>query len=68
MEMITIPKGGRPPKQYTDTFLAAIAEEYKIMSRAEIAAVHHVSIPTVARWIRIAKDRGMIPNERKPSM
>lgn len=67
MEMITIPKGGRPPKQYTDDFLTVIADEYKHMTQLEMATIHKVSPSTITRWIRIARDRGMIPNERKPS-
>lgn len=67
MDMITIPKGGRPRIQYTDTFLSVIADEYKHMTQLEIAAIHKVSPSTVTRWIRYARDRGIIPHERKPS-
>lgn len=65
IEMITIPKGGRPKISYTDDFLREIADRYKTMTRADIAVIYHVSVPTVARWIRIARDRGIIHYEHK---
>ena len=65
MEMITIPKGGRPPKKYSDAFLRAIGDEYKYMTTQELAEHHNVSPSTVTRWIRRARDRGLISFEHK---
>lgn len=65
--MITIPVGGRPKKVYPDTFWVQIASERQNMTQQEMAQLHGVSVPTIARWIRAAKDKGVMPDARKPS-
>lgn len=64
--LILIPRGGRNPKEYSDTFFLALADEYKHMTQREIAEHHNVSTSTVTRWIRKGRDRGLISDERKP--
>ena len=63
--LITIPRGGRNPIQYTDSFLRAIADQYRHMTTKEIAEHHNVSVSTVGRWVKKARERGYIPRERK---
>lgn len=63
--LITIPRGGRNPIQHTDSFLKAIADEYRHMTTKEIAEHHGVSMSTVTRWVRSARERGFIDEKRK---
>lgn len=57
-------KSGRPVIEYTDDTLREIASELQDKTIPEVAEKHGVSVPTMNKWIRKAKDAGYITRAR----
>ena len=55
-EMITIPKGGRPCKEYSAAFFATLEFQRTTMTVKEIAEFYNVSMSTANRWLRKARE------------
>lgn len=58
-EMILIPKGGRPKKTYPDGFFASILKQYESSTAEELAKAYNVSIATIYRYIRRAREEAV---------
>lgn len=54
-EMILIPKGGRPKKEYPSGFFEAILKQYETSTAEDLAKAYHVSVATMYRYIRRAR-------------
>lgn len=52
---ITIPKGGRPPKELTENEAATLCFERLTMTVREMADFHGVSMATMNRWLKKAR-------------
>lgn len=55
-EMILVPKGGRPKKAYSATLLEQLLIERTTFSVKEMAKLHKISVPTMYRMLKAAKE------------
>ena len=55
--LLEVPKGGRPKKNWSDGELLDMLEKRQVMSTREMAAVYGVSYQTMAKRLRLARER-----------
>lgn len=56
-KLLEVPKGGRPKKNWTDGELLDMLEKRQTMSTREMAAACGVSYQTMAKRLRLARER-----------
>lgn len=60
-DMVLVPRGGRPAKDYPSTYWLELIEERRSMTLKQMAALHNCSVSYMSRLVHRAEDECGLP-------